>query len=78
MLRFWWVVLIGVMLASLIAVLAVYRVDFGVPPKLVARSEQTYTTGARVLVTSLDKPYYRTSVERPSRTSRPRRAPTSP
>lgn len=64
LLRFWWVVVFGVLIAAVVAVLAVYRVDLGVPPTLHARSLPTYSTGARVLVTSPEKPYFRTSVER--------------
>jgi len=56
--RFWWVVALGIAVA-LGSVLAVLRFQ-----------EPTYTAVARLLVTSPEAPYFRTSVERTSGTSR--------
>jgi hypothetical protein len=63
-LRFWWVLTLGVLLACIVAVLVVYRVDLGVPPTLEAKEKPVYTAGARVLVTSAERPYYRVTVEK--------------
>ena len=62
--RFWWVLAFGLVLACLVAVLAVYRVELGVPPTLTAREQPTYTAGSRVLVTSGERPYFRVTVEK--------------
>jgi hypothetical protein len=62
--RFWWVLAFGLLLACLVAVLAVYRVEPGFPPTLTAREQPTYTAGSRVLVTSGERPYFRVTVEK--------------
>jgi zinc-ribbon domain len=63
--RYWWLLLIGVGVATLAAVAAVYRIDFGsVPPTLEKRAQVTYTASARLLVTSAEAPYFRTTVPR--------------
>ena len=36
--RFWWVAIVGILLAGLVFVFATYKVTLGVPPKLEARS----------------------------------------
>jgi hypothetical protein len=65
-LRFWWVLVLGVLVASLAAVAMQYRMDFSsLPPKLEARSQPTYATTARLLINSRDQPYLRTSLTRP-------------
>lgn len=63
-LRFWWVLTFGLLLACIVAVLVVYRVDLGFPPSLEAREQPTYTAGARVLVTSSEQPYFRVTVDK--------------
>lgn len=64
-LRFWWIVLIGLVAAQLIAVLFVYSVDFSsVPPKLDKRDKPTYSALARLFVTSSESPYLRTGIDR--------------
>jgi hypothetical protein len=62
--RFWWVLAFGLSLACLAAVMAVYRVELGVPPTLTARERPTYTAGSRVLVTSGERPYFRVTVDK--------------
>jgi zinc ribbon protein len=65
--RFWWVIVLGLGVALIAAVAAVYRIDLGsVPPSLEKREQVTYTASARLLVTSAEAPYYRTTVERVS------------
>lgn len=65
MLRFWWVLLVGLVAAQLLAVLFVYSVDFSsVPPKLEKREKPTYTALARLFVTSSESPYLRTGITR--------------
>ena len=63
--RFWWLLVIGVAVAGVAALLSVYRIDFGsVPPSLEKRDEVVYTSSARLLVTSTEAPYFRTTVPR--------------
>lgn len=63
--RYWWLLLVGVGVATIAAIAAVYRVDFGsVPPTLEKRAQVTYTASARLLVTSAEAPYFRTTVPR--------------
>ena len=65
--RFWWVLALGAGVALIAAVAAVYRIDFGsVPPSLEKREQITYTSSARLLVTSEEAPYFRTTVPRVS------------
>ncbi|MGH3024513.1 MAG: zinc ribbon domain-containing protein [Gaiellaceae bacterium] len=61
--RFWWLLLLGLGIAAIAAIAAVYRIDFGsVPPSLEKRDQVTYTAVARLLVTSAEAPYFRTTV----------------
>ena len=60
--RFWWLLVVGVGIAAIAAVLSVYRVDLSVPPSLEKSAEITYTSSARLLVTSEESPYFRTRV----------------
>jgi hypothetical protein len=62
--RFWWVLAIGGVLAVAAALLMVYSVEAGVPPKLSAREKPSYTSEVRLFVTSGEAPYLRTSVPR--------------
>jgi hypothetical protein len=72
LLRFWWVLALGLALASVAAVAMVYRIDFSsVPPKLSERTPPLYATTARVLVTSSEVPYLRISLTRPVETPLP-------
>lgn len=64
LLRFWWVLALGVLIASLAAVTMQYRVDMGLPPTLTERSKPTFVTTARILVTSAEVPYLRTTILR--------------
>ena len=74
-LRFWWVLVLGVLVASLAAVAMQYRMDFSsLPPKLEARSQPTYATTARIVINSTDQPYLRTSLTRPVEAERSARA----
>jgi hypothetical protein len=64
--RFWWLIAIGFLFALAAAVLSIYRADFSsIPPKLSERAHPTYTTAMRLLVTSSERPYVRTSIPRP-------------
>lgn len=63
LLRFWWVVVIGLVVAQLFALLVVFKVDFStMPPSLTERSKPTYTATGRLLVNSPQVPYVRISV----------------
>lgn len=55
--RFWWVAIVGIALAGLVFVFATYRVTLGVPPKLEARSQPTYSASTQLLITSTKDPY---------------------
>lgn len=65
--RFWWLLLVGVGVGLLAAIAAVYRIDL-VPPGLEKRAQITYTSSARLLVTSAEAPYFRTTVPRVTET----------
>jgi len=63
--RFWWLLVLGLGIAAIAAIAAVYRIDFfSVPPSLEKRAQVTYTASARLLVTSAEAPYFRTIVTR--------------
>jgi hypothetical protein len=63
LLRFWWVVVIGLVAAQLFALLVVFEVDFSkFPPSLTERSKPTYTATGRLLVNSPEVPFVRISV----------------
>lgn len=63
--RYWWLLLAGLGVAAVAAIAMVYRIDFGsVPPTLEKREQLTYTASARILVTSAEAPYFRTTVTR--------------
>jgi hypothetical protein len=57
LLRFWWVAIVGIVLAGVVFVFATYTVEFGVPPKLTARAKSTYTSSTQLLITSKHDPY---------------------
>ena len=54
--RFWWVALLGIVLALLAFTFATYEVS-GFPPKLQARSHSTYSASTQLLITSKGEPY---------------------
>ena len=63
--QYWWVLVLGIGVAIMAAIAAVYRIDLGsVPPGLEQRAQVTYTSSARLLVTSDEAPYFRTTVPR--------------
>jgi hypothetical protein len=55
--RFWWVAIVGILLAGVVFVYATYNVTLGVPPKLEARSQPTYSASTQLLITSKGEPY---------------------
>jgi capsular polysaccharide biosynthesis protein len=54
--RFWWVALLGIVLAGLAFTFATYSVKLGMPPKLTARTQPTYNASTQMLVTSKRDP----------------------
>jgi hypothetical protein len=62
--RFWWIVLLGGLVAVLVATLMMYSVEASLPPKFTAREQPLYTAQARLFVTSGEAPYLRTTVPR--------------
>lgn len=71
--RFWWVLLIGVGVATIAAVEMVASISLLFPPKATFRSRPIYTATQLVLVNSGQNPYLRTgvttTVPRPARTT---------
>jgi hypothetical protein len=62
--RFWWLLVIGLAIATIAALASVHRVDFGsFPPSFEKKAEITYTASSRLLVTSEEAPYLRTRVD---------------
>jgi hypothetical protein len=59
--RFWWLLVLGLGIAALAAILAVYRVSFS-PLGLEKKDQPTYTASSRLLITSAEQPYVRTEV----------------
>jgi hypothetical protein len=59
--RFWWVAIVGILLAGVVFVFATYNVELGVPPKLNARSQPTYSASTQLLITSKGEPYLSSS-----------------
>jgi hypothetical protein len=55
--RFWWIAIVGIVLAVLVFVLATYKVSAGLPPSFEARAQSTYTASTQVLITSKREPY---------------------
>ena len=63
LLRFWWVITIGVAVAHVAAILTVYNVDFSSsPPSLTERTKPNYSAEGRLLVTDSGQPHLRNSV----------------
>jgi hypothetical protein len=59
--RFWWLLIVGVGIAGIAAILAVYRVDLS-SMGLEKKAQLTYTASSRLLITSDEQPYFRTHV----------------
>jgi hypothetical protein len=59
--RLWWLLVLGLGIAAIAAILAVYRVSFS-PLGLEKKAQVTYTTSSRLLITSAEAPYVRTRV----------------
>jgi hypothetical protein len=55
--RFWWVAIVGIVLAGVVFVFATYTVEMGMPPKLTARAKSTFTSSTQLLITSKGEPY---------------------
>jgi hypothetical protein len=55
--RFWWVAIVGILLAGLAFVFATYKVSAGFPPELEARAQSTYSASTQLLITSKRDPY---------------------
>jgi hypothetical protein len=65
LLRFWWVLVIGLVFAQVAAIVAVYKVDLSsFPPSLNERSAPRYSAQGRLLVTDENSPHLRVSVTR--------------
>ena len=63
LLRFWWVIAIGLLVAPAAAITASYEVDFETfPPVLTERSQPSYSAQGRLLVTDNDQPHLRSAV----------------
>jgi hypothetical protein len=60
LLRFWWVLVIGLAVAQVAAIMAVYTVDLSsIPPELTQREKPSYSAQGRLLVTDADEPHLR-------------------
>jgi len=63
--RFWWLGLVALAVAGLAAISSVYRIGFSsIPPSLEKRAQISYASSARILVTSDEAPFFRTTVTR--------------
>jgi len=62
LLRFWWLLAIGIGLGALVAVGSVDRIKPGIPPKLTPRKAPTYTATSSVMIDSGDGLYFRTGI----------------
>ncbi|HSE82624.1 MAG TPA: zinc ribbon domain-containing protein [Gaiellaceae bacterium] len=62
--RFWWLLVLGLGVATIAALMSVYRIDlFSFPPTVEKKAGTTYTAYSRLLVTSDQAPYLRTRVD---------------
>ncbi len=55
--RFWWVAIVGIVLAVVVFAFATYHVSAGFPPTFESRAQSTYTASTQVLITSKREPY---------------------
>jgi hypothetical protein len=62
--RFWWILLLGAIVAAGAAVLMRYSVEPTFPPKFTEREKPLYVARGRLFVTSGQAPYLRTAVTR--------------
>ncbi len=76
--RFWWLLGLGLLLAGLAATAMLYKIDPALPPKLEQRTSPMYSTSARLLLTSADVPYLRTKLTRPAEIATGAAGPNSP
>jgi hypothetical protein len=68
--RFWWLAVVGVLIAAASAALVVYRVSFdGFPPDVRERAEPSYTATTQLLVNSASRPILRTAETRIEQTA---------
>jgi hypothetical protein len=61
--RFWWLLVLGLGIAAIAAIAAVYRIDFS-SGSLEKKAQITYTASSRLLITSAEAPFVRTSITR--------------
>jgi hypothetical protein len=70
--RFWWLLTIGAGIAIIAAVAMVARISTGLPPKVMYRSQPTYSATQLELVTARNNPFLRTEertiIQRPAQT----------
>jgi hypothetical protein len=64
LLRFWWVVVIGLGVALFGAIVSVEHIRFSAPPKLTSRAHVTYSSSAQLLVDSPTSPFFRTAISK--------------
>jgi len=60
LLRFWWLPVLGIAVATVAAISVVNKVSPSFPPTMTPRSQPTYTAKTQALVTNPDKDYFRT------------------
>ena len=60
--RFWWLVVIGVVVACLAGTAVVYHIEPGMPPKLTERTPPSYSATAILMLTSKEQPLVRIGV----------------
>ncbi len=63
LLRFWWLLLIGLVVAVAAGIMAVYKVDFSTsPPTLTEREQPSYSAQGRLLITDQSDSHLRTAI----------------
>jgi hypothetical protein len=65
-LRFWWLLLAGAAVGSLVLLVSVYRVEKKWPPRFVTKNPPTFTATTELLVDSPSGPYLRTATDKPT------------
>jgi hypothetical protein len=61
-LRFWWLLVLGAGLGTLLAIASVEHISLSAPPKLTPRAKPTYSATSQLLVNSTADPYLRTGL----------------